>query len=68
MQGVEAKDIVTLMGSMVNSIATGSNYKLRRVGQPVLMTLQNDTSILIYRLRFEGHIDLDTHTIYSTTN
>lgn len=68
MQGIEAKDIVSLMGNLVNSIATGSNYKLRRVGQPVIMTLQTDTSVLMYRLRFEGCIDLDTHTIYSTTN
>ena len=53
-----------LMANRANSLLTGENYKLTRVGAPTIAPLISDKSVMRYSLRYEGSILLDTNTIY----
>ena len=61
---LQATESAMLMGRIVNNVLGGPNYKMIRVGTPVLMPLIQDKTVIKYSLRYTCVLELDTNTIY----
>lgn len=62
----QATDSAKLIGQVVNRLLGGSRYKMNRIGDPALLPLTTDKTIMKYSLRYSCVLDLDTHTIYKS--
>ncbi len=61
---MQATESAMLMGRVVNKVLGGPNYKMTRIGTPVLMPLVQDKTVIKYSLRYTCVLELDTNTIY----
>ena len=60
---LKATEAARLMGNIVNELFM-KDYKMARVGEPILRPLPNDKTILVYSLRYECVLGLDENRIY----
>lgn len=62
---LQAIDAVRLMANVVDDLFMNT-YKMVRVGEPAIMTMQTDNTILVYTLRYECVFNLDENRIYKS--
>lgn len=60
---LQAQEAARTIGFAVNDVFM-NKYKMRRIGQPVLLPLNTDKTVMVYTLRYECAFDLDEDRIY----
>lgn len=61
---LQSTESAMLIGRIVNQVLGGMNYKMTRIGTPVLMPLIEDKTVMKYSLRYSCVLELKTNTIY----
>ena len=60
-----ALENVEIIGSIIDDYMSGDKYYcLRRIGNFAKYPMQNDNNVITGYLRYEGHIEKNTNTIY----
>lgn len=60
---LQAPEAARAIGFVVNNIFM-NQYKMARIGQPILLPLNTDKNIMVYTLRYECAFNLDENRIY----
>ena len=60
---MQAPEAARTIGFKVNDIFM-NQYKMARIGQPVLLPMNTDKNVMVYTLRYECAFSLDENRIY----
>lgn len=63
---MQAEEAVRLMGNEINKVLGGENYKLNRLGSPVIKPFITDNTILTYTVRYNGVLSLNDNRLYKS--
>lgn len=62
---MQAEEAVRMLGNEVNKVL-GGQYKMNRLGNPVVVPMTTDSTILQYIVRYSGVLSLEYNILYKS--
>ena len=63
---MQANEAIRLLGTEINNVLGGENYKMNRLGSPSIAPTITDNTILQYNIRYSTILSLQDNRLYKS--